>query len=63
MVWNKQEKMWNKEISQHLVSIGFKKYKTDECLFGKYNKKNKLAYLLTLYVDDILITEIKNEIN
>jgi len=55
--------MWNKEISQHLVSIGFKKYKTDECLFGKYNKKNKLAYLLTLYVDDILITEIKNEIN
>ena len=30
---------------------------------GKYNKNNKLTCLLTLYVDDILITEIKNEIN
>jgi len=44
------------------VSIGFRKYKTDKYLFGKYNKNNKLSCLLTLYIDDILI-RIKNEIN
>jgi len=38
------------------------KYTTDKCLFGKYNKNNKLTYLLTLYEDDILIG-IKNKIN
>jgi len=55
--------MWYNVISHYIVSIGFKKYKTDKCLFGKYNKNNKLTCLLTLYVDDILITGIKNEIN
>ena len=55
--------MWSNEISHYLVSIGFRKYKADKCLFGKYNKNYKLTCLLTLYVDDILITGIKNEIN
>jgi hypothetical protein len=31
--------------------------------FGKYDKSNKLICLLTLYVDDILITWKDNEIN
>jgi len=56
-------RMWYNEISHYLVSIGFRKYKIDKCLFGKYNKNNKLICLLTLYVVDILITGIKNEIN
>ena len=33
------ERMWYNEISHYLVSIGFRNYKTDKCLFGKYNKK------------------------
>jgi len=57
-------RMWNEEITNYLNSIGFKQYKSDKCLFGKYNKENKLIELLLLYVDDILITgenyEIKN---
>jgi len=56
-------RMWYKEISHFLISIGFKKYNTDKRLFGKYNKNNKLIYILTLYVDDILITKKDNEIN
>jgi hypothetical protein len=56
-------RMWYNKISHYLVSIGFRNYKTDKCLFGNYNKNNKLTCLLTLYVDDILITGIKNEIN
>ena len=49
-------RMWNEEITNFLKSIGLKQYKSDKCLFGKYNKENKLIGLLTLYVDDILIT-------
>jgi len=55
--------MWYNEISQYLVSIGFRKYRTDKHFFGKYNKNNRLICLLTFYIDDILITGIKNEIN
>jgi len=47
-----------------LVSTGFKKYKTDKYRFSEnIIKNNKLTCLLTLYVDDILIKGIKNEIN
>lgn len=48
--------MWFKEIVNFLISRSFKKYKIDKCLLGKYNKNNKLICILTLYVDDILIT-------
>jgi len=56
-------RMWYKEISNFLISIAYKRYQTDYCLFGKYNKNNKLISLLTLYVDDILITGYDKEIN
>jgi hypothetical protein len=55
--------MWFNEISKFLKSTGYIQYKTDKCLFGKYNKNKKLISLLTLYVDDILITGYDNEIN
>jgi len=55
--------MWYKEISHFLISIGFKIYNTDKYLFDKHDKNNKLICLLTLYVDDILITGKDNEIN
>ena len=54
---------WYKEISYFFISIGFIKYNTDKCLFGKYDKSNKFIYLLTLYIDIILITGKENEIN
>jgi len=56
-------RMWFNEISKFLKSTGYIQYKTDKCLFGKYNKNKKLISLLTLYVDDILITGYDNEIN
>eukprot|EP00833_Pecoramyces_ruminatium_P017127 jgi/Orpsp1_1/1191159/evm.model.d7180000083873.1 len=49
-------RMWNNEISKFLTSIGLKQFITDKCVFGKYDKNNKLIALLTLYVDDILLT-------
>jgi len=55
-------RVWNQDISTFLKSIGLKQYRTDKCLFGKYNEQNKLTALLTLYVDDILITGENTEI-
>jgi hypothetical protein len=44
---------WNKEISEFLISIGFKQLIKDRCIFvGKIN--GKLVYIL-LYVDDAII--------
>jgi len=60
-VWNKLEECGITKYHNNLVSIGFKKkkYKTNKCLFRKYNKNNnKLTYLLTLYVDYILLAGI-----
>jgi len=36
---NKQRVCWNEEITNFLKSIGFIQYKSDKCLFGKYNKE------------------------
>jgi len=52
---------WFKEISNYLKEINLKQFKTDKCLFAKY-KNNKLTALVTLYVDDILITGEDREI-
>jgi hypothetical protein len=43
-------RMWFNELSKFLKSTGYIQYKTDKCLFGKYNKNKKLISLLTLYV-------------
>ena len=52
---------WNKEISKFLISIGLKQNNTDKCIFTKY-KNNKLLLILSLYVDDILLTGTDEEI-
>jgi len=55
-------RVWNQDITSYLKSIGLVQYKSDKCLFGIHNKHNKLIALLTLYVDDILITGEEKEI-
>ena len=55
--------IWNEEKTNYLKSIDFKQYKSNKCLFGKYNKDNKLIGLLTLYIDNILINGEGYEIN
>jgi hypothetical protein len=46
-------KLWYKELTNYLVSHGFKICKTDECILVK--KQDGKSILLILYVDDILI--------
>jgi hypothetical protein len=52
--------MWNKEIADFIVKLGFKQFITDRCVFvGKF--KGTTCYLL-LYVDDIIIGTISRAI-
>ena len=44
---------WNKNIVEYIKSIGFKQCILDNCLFVK--KVGEETYLISLYVDDILI--------
>jgi hypothetical protein len=48
---------WNKNIVEYIKSIGFKQCILDNCLFVK--KVGKETYLISLYVDDILIAGSK----
>ena len=58
---------WNKNIVEHIKSMGFKQSILDNCLFVRNDGEE--TYLISLYVDDILIagsdpskiTEIKAE--
>jgi len=44
---------WNKNIVEHIKSLGFKQCVLDNCLFVKHIGEE--IYLLSLYVDDILV--------
>ena len=44
---------WNKQIVEHIKSMGFKQCVLDNCLFVKTDGDE--TYLISLYVDDILI--------
>ena len=47
-------RMWYKEISRyHIFSLVlvFKKYNTNKCFFGKYDRSNNLICLIALYVE------------
>jgi hypothetical protein len=44
---------WNKNIVEHIKSLGFKQCVLDNCLFVKQSGGN--MYLISLYVDDILV--------
>ena len=44
---------WNKNIVNHIKSLGFKQCVADNCLFVK--RVGGKMYLISLYVDDILV--------
>ena len=54
-------RQWNKTITKFLKSNGFKQVGTEKCVFYK-RSKNKLKCIIGLYVDDMIITGTKSEI-
>jgi len=56
-------RLWKNKINKELINIGFKKLKREPCMYVKFNRNNEIICLLTVYVNDILITGKENEIN
>lgn len=52
---------WNDAINESLVTFGFKRCLSDQCLYYKKFSKNHWCLLL-IYVDDILIAATNNDI-
>jgi len=52
--------LWNDKLNSKLTYIGFKRFKS---IYVKRNKHNKIIYILTVYIDEILIAGKTNEIN
>ena len=50
---------WNKNIVNHIKSLGFKQCVADNCLF--VGRVDGNIYLISLYVDDILTWTRLNE--
>jgi len=56
-------KEWNDKLNIELIKIGFKRLKSEPCVYIKINKKKEIVCILSVYVDDILIAGTTEEIN
>ena len=54
--------VWNQQLNKVLISLNFKRLHSDPCIYKKVNKDNKITCILAVYVDDIIITGMYNEI-
>ena len=52
---------WNQTIRKLLNKKGLYQLRNKQCLFVKQDNKNNIMYSVALYVDDIIITCIKEE--
>eukprot|EP00833_Pecoramyces_ruminatium_P004151 jgi/Orpsp1_1/1178183/evm.model.c7180000064349.1 len=56
-------KEWNKKLNYELTMMGFKRVKSEPCVYIKSNNHGKINCILSVYVDDILIAGTNKEIN
>ena len=54
---------WHIHIRDLLIKIGFIKIETEESMYTKLDSKGKCQAILLVYVDDILLTSAKSEID
>ena len=54
--------MWNNTLNKVLTEMDLIRCKREPCLYIKRNKNGKIASLLAVYVDDIIISGVENEI-
>jgi len=55
--------MWNNKINETLLKLGFTRTKSEPCVYCKRDNKGNISCILAIYVDDIIISGKKNEIN
>jgi len=41
--------LWNNKINKELINIGFKRLKSESCMYVKFNKNNEIICSLTVY--------------
>jgi len=56
-------RMWNNKINNTLLNLNFVRSKSEPCVYYRKDNKNNISCILAIYVDDIIISGKKNEIN
>ena len=53
---------WNNTFNEVMTEFNFIRLESEPCVYVKKNRKGNVTCLLAIYVDDILITGVKDEI-
>jgi len=56
-------RMWNNKLDTVLTEIGFKRLKSEPCVYILKDKYNKIICIIAIYVDDLLISGRKRTID
>lgn len=56
-------KAWNNKLNDIITKINFKRLVSDPCVYKKEDNNGNIECILAVYVDDILITGTRKEIN
>ena len=56
-------KEWNRKLNHELTIMGFKRAKSEPCVYIKSNNHGKITCILSVYVDDILIAGNNKDID
>jgi len=55
--------MWNNKINNTLLKLNFVRAKSETCIYYKKENRGNILCILALYVDDIIVTGKKKEID
>jgi len=54
---------WNKKLNSVLTSLNFHRLNSDPCIYKKVDHQKRISCILAVYVDDIIIAGVPNEVS